>query len=116
MRQISILLATLCLSTLGHSDLKVISVNEQIKPNNAPLQVEPVRIDPTELSGSFEQGRNIRKSWEERKARRKHKQAMQELRNLNLDDNDAVMDFIKKYPDEVDTLKEVLIIQRSINN
>nr|QJS05283.1 hypothetical protein [Psychrobacter sp.] len=84
--------------------------------NDAPLRASQAVIDPSGWGDSFAEGQNIRKAWDARKARKKHEQAMQEMSSLNLNDNNAVMEFAKKYPDSIDSLKNMLQLQRQLSN
>jgi hypothetical protein len=41
---------------------------------------------------------------------------MKELGTLDLNDNNAVMSFAKKYPDSIDSLKDMLQLQKQLSN
>lgn len=110
-----IFLLSLCFVPLVYAERYDIYLYEQAKPNNAPLMGNSV-IDFDSLSSSFKEGQNIREAWDKRKARKKHEKAMQELSSLNLKDNNAVISFAKKYPNEIDKLKEVLLLQKQLTN
>ena len=102
------------ISMLSHAQRYDVYVHEQTKVNNAPLMGNSA-LDFDELSNSFENGQNIRKAWDARKARKKHEQSMLELSSLDLNDNSAVMEFAKKYPDSIDSLKDVLQLHKQLN-
>ena len=104
-----------CFAMFAYAERYDVYVHEQAKLNNAPL-MESNAIDFNSLSSSFEEGQKIRSAWDKRKARKKHEQAMQELSILNLKDNDAVMNFAKKYPNEIDKLKELSLLQKQLIN
>ncbi|MGP5347434.1 hypothetical protein ACTXLJ_12335 [Psychrobacter celer] len=111
-------IALLCsgFAVIAHAERYDVYVHDQswVQPNDAPLRVKP--IDLSNLGSSFTEGQNMRKAWDARKARKKHDQAMQELGVLDLNDNNAVMSFAKKYPDSIDNLKDMLQLQKQLNN
>ena len=115
MRKLIVFLLSFFFVTFAYSERYDIYLYEQAKPNNAPLMGNTA-IDFDSLSSNFEEGQNIRKAWDKRKARKKHENAMQELSNLNLKDNNALISFAKKYPNEIDELKEVLLLQKQLIN
>ncbi|MCG3808952.1 hypothetical protein I3252_05565 [Psychrobacter sp. Ps4] len=105
------------ISMLSYAQRYDIYVHQQtmIQPNNAPLMGNST-IDVDRLSNSFAEGQNIRKAWDARKARKQHDKAMQEMSSLDLNDNNAVMEFAKKYPDSIDSLKSMLQLHTQLNN
>lgn len=111
-------IALLCsgFAVIAHAERYDVYVHEQVQPNNAALLGSQAVINPSSWGDSFAEGQNIRKAWNTRKARKKHEQAMQEMSSLNLNDNNAVMEFAKKYPDSIDSLKEMLQLQKQLNN
>lgn len=113
---INLSLGVLFLSTTTNAEVNTVYIytNDRVVPNNAPLQIQPA-IDIDKLGQSYEQGRSIKRAWEERKARKKHDKAMEDLAKLDLSDSQAVIDFAKKYPEEVDSLKAILNIYKNIN-
>ena len=115
MHKLILFLLSFCFVMFAYAERYDIYVHEQAKPNNAPL-MESNSIDLNSLSSSFEEGQHIRSAWDKRKARKKHEQAMQELSILNLKDNDAVMTFARKYPNEIDKLKELSLLQKQLVN
>ena len=115
MRKLIIFLLSLCFVPLVYAKRYDIYLYEQAKPNNAPLMGNSA-IDFDSLSSSFEEGQNIRSAWDKRKARKKYENAMQELSSFNLKDNKAVISFAKKYLNEIDKLKEVLLLQKQLIN
>lgn len=116
MRKLTVFLAASCFAVLAHAERYDVYVHEQVQPNNAALLGSQAVIDPSGWGDSFAEGQNMRKAWDARKARKKHAQAMQEMSSLNLNDNNAVMEFAKKYPDSVDSLKSMLQLQRQLTN
>lgn len=116
MQKLVIALFCSSLAMAAHAQRHDVYIHDQTwqQPNNAPLQVKP--LDLSNLGDSFAEGQNMRKAWDARKARKKHDQAMQELGVLDLNDNNAVMSFAKKYPDSIDNLKDMLQLQRQLNN
>ncbi len=106
------------IAMLSHAQRYDVYIHDQswVQPNDAPLRASQAVIDPSGWGDSFAEGQNIRKAWDARKAKKKHEQAMQEMSSLNLNDNDAVMEFAKKYPDSVDSLKSMLQLQRQLAN
>ncbi len=84
--------------------------------NNAPLDYSSAVIDfnKLDLAKSYQDGVNIRKAREEKKAYKKHLAAMKELEQLDLTDQQAVMNFAKSYPNEIDSLKELLDLQKQL--
>ena len=115
MRKLTIFLVVAGLSVLSHAERYDVYVHEPIQSNNAALMGNSA-IDFNGLSSNFAEGQNIRKAWDARKARKKHEKAMQEMSSLDLSDNHAVMEFAKKYPDSVDSLKSMLQLQRQLKN
>lgn len=116
MRKITVFLVASCFSFLAHAERYDIYVHEQVQSNNAALLGSQAVIDTSNWSNDFAEGQNIRKAWDARKARKKHAQAMQEMSSLDLNDNNAVMEFAKKYPDSIDSLKSMLQLQRQLAN
>lgn len=118
MRKFTIFLVVAGLSVLSHAERYDVYVHDQslIQPNDAPLRASQAVIDPSGWGDSFAEGQNIRKAWDARKARKKREQAMKELGTLDLNDNNAVMSFAKKYPDSIDSLKEMLQLQKQLSN
>ena len=118
MRKLTIFLVVAGLSVLSHAERYDVYVHDQswVQPNDAPLRASQAVIDPSGWGDSFAEGQNIRKAWDARKARKKHEKAMQEMSSLDLSDNHAVMEFAKKYPDSVDSLKSMLQLQRQLKN
>lgn len=84
--------------------------------NNAPLDYSRAVIDfnKLDLAKSYQDGVNMRKAREEKKTYKKHLKAMQELEKLDLQDKQAIMSFAKIYPEEVDSLKELLDLQQQL--
>ena len=80
--------------------------------NDAPLRV--TTMDLSKIGESYQDGVNIRKAREEKKAHKKHLKAMKELEQLDLADKQAIMSFAKSYPEEVDRLKVVLELQQQL--
>ena len=113
-------IALLCsgFAIIAHAERYDVYVHDQswVQPNDAPLRASQAVIDPSSWGDSFAEGQNMRKAWDARKARKKHDQAMQELGVLDLNDNNAVMSFAKKYPDSIDNLKDMLQLQKQLNN
>ena len=109
-------LALSCLVVTAHAERYDVYVHEQVQPNNAALLGSQAVIDPSGWGDSFAEGQNIRKAWDARKARKRHAQAMQEMSSLDLNDNNAVMEFAKKYPDSIDSLKSMLQLHRQLAN
>ena len=111
-------IALLCsgFAVIAHAERYDVYVHERVQPNNSALLGSQAVINPSSWDDSFAEGQNIRKAWDARKAKKKHEQAMQEMSSLNLNDNDAVMEFAKKYPDSVDSLKSMLQLQRQLAN
>lgn len=118
MRKLTIFLVVAGLSVLSHAERYDVYVHDQslVQPNDAPLRASQAVIDPSGWGDSFAEGQNIRKAWDARKARKKNEQAMQEMSSLNLNDNNAVMEFAKKYPDSIDSLKDMMQLQRQLTN
>ena len=67
-----------------------------------------------DLAKSYQEGVEVRKAREERKDRKKHEKAMQELERLDLEDKQAVINFAKKYPKEIDSLKTVIELNKQL--
>ena len=113
-------IALLCsgFASIAHAERYDVYVHDQswVQPNDAPLRASQAVIDPSSWGDSFAEGQNMRKAWDARKARKKHEKAMQEMSSLDLSDNHAVMEFAKKYPDSVDSLKSMLQLQRQLKN
>lgn len=113
-------IALLCsgFAVIVHAERYDVYVHDQswVQPNDAPLRASQAVIDPSSWGDSFAEGQNIRKAWDARKARKRHEQAMQEMSSLNLNDNNAVIEFAKKYPDSIDSLKDMLQLQIQLNN
>lgn len=103
MKRISVLLLGCLVAGSAYSYIPV---------NNAPLYVAP--IDLSSIGDSYQEGVNIRKAWEGKKAQKKHLKAMKELEQLDLADKQAIMSFAKSYPEEINKLKEVLSLQQLI--
>lgn len=80
--------------------------------NDAPLRVTV--MDLSKIGESYQDGVNIRTAWEKKKAHKKHLKAMKELEQLDLADKQAIMSFAKSYPEEVDSLKELLDLQQHL--
>lgn len=116
MRKFTVFLAASCFAIFAHAERYDIYVHEQVQSNNAALLGSQAVIDTSNWGNDFSEGQNIRKAWDARKARKKHAQAMQEMSSLNLNDNNAVMEFAKKYPDSIDSLKSMLQLQRQLAN
>lgn len=116
MRKFTVFLVASCFAIFAHAERYDVYVHEQVQPNNAALLGSQAVVDLSNLGDSFAEGQNIRKAWDARKARKKHAQAMQEMGSLDLNDNNAVMEFAKKYPDSVDSLKSMLQLQRQLTN
>lgn len=118
MRKLTVFLAASCFAIFAHAERYDVYVHDQswVQPNDAPLRAGSAVVDLSNLGDSFAEGQNIRKAWDARKARKKHAQAMQEMSSLDLNDNNAVMEFAKKYPDSVDSLKSMLQLQRQLTN
>ncbi len=116
MRKLTVFLAASCFAVLAHAERYDVYVHEQVQSNNAALLGSQAVIDPSGWGDSFAEGQNIRKAWDARKARKKHAQAMQEMSILDLNDNNAVMEFAKKYPDSVDSLKSMLQLHKQLAN
>ncbi|WP_296193632.1 MULTISPECIES: hypothetical protein [unclassified Psychrobacter] len=116
MRKLTVFLAASCFAMFAHAERYDVYVHEQVQPNNAALLGSQAVIDTSNWGNDFAEGQNIRKAWDARKARKKHAQAMQEMNSLDLSDNNAVMEFAKKYPDSVDSLKSMLQLQRQLTN
>ena len=113
-------IALLCsgFAVIAHAERYDVYVHDQswVQPNDAPLRASQAVIDPSSWGDSFAEGQNIRKAWDARKARKQHDKAMLEMSNLDLSDNNAVMNFAKKYPDSIDSLKSVLQLHKQLNN
>ena len=118
MRKLTIFLVVAGFSVLSHAERYDIYVHDQswMQHNDAPLKASQAVIDTSNWGDSFAEGQNIRKAWDARKARKKHEQAMQEMGSLNLNDNNAVMEFAKKYPDSIDSLKDMLQLHKQLSN
>lgn len=118
MRKFTVFLAASCFAVLAHAERHDVYIHDQswMQHNDAPLRAGSAVVDLSNLGNSFAEGQNIRKAWDARKARKKHEQAMQEMGGLDLNDNNAVMEFAKKYPDSVDSLKSMLQLQRQLAN
>ena len=113
-------IALLCsgFAVIAHAERYDVYVHDQswVQPNDAPLRASQAVIDPSSWGDSFAEVQNIRKAWDARKARKQHDKAMLEMSNLDLSDNNAVMNFAKKYPDSIDSLKSVLQLHKQLNN
>lgn len=118
MRKLTIFLVVAGLSVLSHAERYDVYVHDQslVQPNDAPLRASQAVINPSGWGDSFAEGQNIRKAWDARKARKKNEQAMQEMSSLNLNDNNAVIEFAKKYPDSIDSLKDMMQLHRQLSN
>lgn len=118
MRKLTVFLVASCFAVLAHAERHDVYIHDQSwqQHNDAPLRAGSAVVDLDNLGNSFTEGQNIRKAWDARKARKKHEQAMQEMSGLDLNDNNAVMEFAKKYPDSVDSLKSMLQLQRQLAN
>lgn len=118
MRKFTVFLAASCFAVLAHAERHDVYIHDQswMQHNDAPLRAGSAVVDLSNLGNSFAEGQNIRKAWDARKARKKHEQAMQEMNSLDLNDNNAVMEFAKKYPDSIDSLKSVLQLHRQLTN
>ena len=115
MRKLTMFLVVAGFSVLSHAERYDVYVHEPIQSNNAALMGNSA-IDFNGLSSNFAEGQNIRKAWDARKARKNNEQAMKELGTLDLNDNNAVMSFAKKYPDSIDNLKDMLQLQKQLSN
>lgn len=116
MRKLTVFLLSSCFVVLAHAERYDIYMHEPVRSNNAALLGSQAVIDTSNWGNDFAEGQSIRKAWDARKARKKHEQAMQEMSSLDLNDNNAVMEFAKKYPDSVDSLKSMLRLQRQLAN
>lgn len=114
MRKLTVFLAASCFAVITHAQRYDVYVHEPVRPNDAALKGRVV--DLSNLGSNFTEGQNMRKAWDARRARKKHEQAMQEMSSLDLSDNNAVMNFAKKYPDSVDSLNSMLQLQRQLAN
>ena len=106
MKRISVLIlgffvAGSAYSWVSHSDLPYQNASNAV-------------IDLSKIGESYQDGVNIRKAREEKKAHKKHLKAMKELEQLDLADKQAIMSFAKSYPEEVDRLKVVLELQQQL--
>lgn len=106
------------IAILSHAQRYDVYVHDQSwqQHNDAPLRAADAVIDPSDWGKSFKEGQDIRKAWDARKARKQHNKAMQEMSSLDLNDNNAVMEFAKKYPDSIDSLKNMLQLHKQLNN
>lgn len=116
MRKFTVFLVASCFAVFAHAERYDVYVHEQVQPNNAALLGSQAVIDPSGWGDSFAEGQNMRKAWDARKARKKHAQAMQEMSSLNLNDNNAVMEFAKKYPDSINELQNMLQLHKQLTN
>lgn len=118
MRKLTVFLLSSCFVMLAHAERHDVYIHNQswVPHNDAPLRASSAVIDTSNWGNDVAEGQSIRKAWDARKARKKHEQAMQEMSGLNLNDNNAVMEFAKKYPDSVDSLKSMLQLQRQLAN
>lgn len=116
MHKFTVFLAASCLAVLAHAERYDVYVHERVQSNNAALLGSQAVIDTSDWGKNFAEGQEMRKARDARKARKKHEKAMQEMSSLDLNDNSAVMEFAKKYPDSVDSLKSMLQLQRQLTN
>ena len=118
MHKLAVFLVMACFSVLSHAERYDVYVHDQswMQHNDAPLRASQAVIDPSGWGDSFAEGQNMRKAWDARKARKQHNKAMQEMSSLDLNDNNAVMEFAKKYPDSIDSLKNMLQLHKQLNN
>ena len=116
MRKLTVFLAASCFAMFAHAERYDVYMHEQVQPNNAALLGSQAVIDTSNWGKNFAEGQEMRKARDARKARKKHEKAMQEMSSLDLNDNSAVMEFAKKYPDSVDSLKSMLQLQRQLTN
>ena len=118
MRKITVFLVASCFAAVAHAERYDVYVHDQswMQHNDAPLRASQAVIDPSGWGDSFAEGQNMRKAWDARKTRKKHAQAMQEMSSLDLNDNSAVMEFAKKYPDSVESLKSMLQLHKQLAN
>lgn len=116
MRKLTVFLAASCFAMFAHAERYDVYVHERVQSNNAALLGSQAVIDTSDWGKNFAEGQEMRKAWDARKARKKHAQAMQEMSSLDLNDNSAVMEFAKKYPDSIDSLKNMLQLQRQLTN
>ena len=119
MRKFTVFLAASCFAVLAHAERHDVYIHDQSwqQHSNQPfINAQKAVIDTSNWGNDFAEGQNMRKAWDARKARKKHEKAMQEMNSLNLNDNNAVMEFAKKYPDSVDSLKSMLQLQRQLTN
>ncbi|MGP5103614.1 hypothetical protein ACTXJH_06570 [Psychrobacter celer] len=118
MRKFTVFLVASCFAFLAHAERHDVYIHDQSwqQHNDAPLRAGNAVVDLSNLGDSFAEGQNIRKAWDARKARKQHKKAMQELSSLDLNDNNAVMEFAKKYPDSIDNLKSMLQLHKQLAN
>ncbi|MFK4001843.1 MULTISPECIES: hypothetical protein [Psychrobacter] len=118
MKKLIVITLGCSLAILSHAQRYDVYVHDQSwqRHNDAPPRATDAVIDTSDWSKSFKEGQDIRKAWDARKARKQHEKAMQEMSSLNLNDNDAVMEFAKKYPDSIDSLKSMLQLHKQLND
>lgn len=116
MRKLTVFLAASCFAIFAHAERYDVYVHERVQSNNAALLGSQAVIDTSDWGKNFAEGQEMRKARDARKARKKHEKAMQEMNSLDLNDNNAVIEFAKKYPDSVDSLKSMLQLQRQLTN
>lgn len=108
-------LALYCFMVGAHAERYDVYVHEPVKPNNAALLGSQAVVDPSGWGNDFAEGQSIKKAWNARKERKMHEKAMQELGSLDLSDSNAVMDFARKYPQDIDSLNSVIELKQHLS-
>lgn len=118
MSKLIVIIVGFSFAMLSHAQRYDVYVHNQSwqQNNEAPLRAADAVINPSDWGKSFKEGQDIRKAWDARKARKQHDKAMQEMSSLDLNDNNAVMEFAKKYPDSIDSLKSMLQLHKQLND
>nr|WP_312539227.1 hypothetical protein [Moraxella sp. CTOTU47616] len=60
-------------------------------------------------------GNSLGLMYKARKAKKEHEKAMAELSQINLDDKQAVILFVQKYPNEIEYVKQLLELKKGLN-
>lgn len=113
MKKLSLFIAALCFSSVALAERYDVYIHEPYRFDTSPYdRIQPVQLP--DMGKSFEEGRSIRKAWDERKARKRQNEAMQEFANVDLSNQKSVMAYLQKYPEQIDFIRQAISLNNSI--
>lgn len=113
MKKVCLLTGLVVISQIAFAERYDVYIHEPYRFDTSMYdKIRPVQIP--DFSKNYEDGRSLRRVWDERKAKKRQNEAMKEFANVDLNNQQSVMAYLQKYPEQLDFIKQAIALKNSM--